>query len=1309
MKQLSLFIILFISGLMLKAQAPEKINYQAVARDLSGNPLVNQTLNVTYEIRQSSPTGTSVYTETHSGISTNQFGLFTTEIGGGTPSFGTFAGINWGAGLHYLYVEVNGDPMGSSQLLSVPYALYSKQSANGPQGAPGKNSISIVTPEPTGANCQNGGNKIDIGTDDNGDNILQALEIDYTYYVCNGDSGATGLGVNWLGNGTNFPPAPNNENDAFYHSTNNTSYIYNGTTWDTLVSGNVGSAGFWSQTGNTIYNNNNSNSGNVSIGSTISLSKLTVASTDSTIASFIGNDPNIAVVSVINANTTGASGVAFVNGSNSNAYVGYSPSNKTLSIVNGVTDGHIFINSDSTIVNQTLVIANQAQKIANQAQTAIYNNTDTIYNYSSTGPIINANSGSFLTDSLYVLGNNFLNINWILANDGTGQAKWTDPNTLGLGNDNWGTQVVVSDATLNGDGTAGNPLSVNGVLTDNQDLTLTGNSLSLTNDPTPIDLSPYLDNTDAQTLSINANILSISNGNTVTLPPAPNYTAGTGISITGTQPNFTINNTSPASSTTITGGGITTVSGTSPNFTISTPAQTLTYTAPTLTLSNGGGTVTLPTSPWTKTGSTIHEATAGDRVGVGITNAESMLHVRGLNNQIKLGHPNQPTREWFWDIDPVSNLFLKEENNGTPLTRLAIDVNTGNIGIGTSTPLAKLHIEENASAVMMLKEVTPTNGAAFVMESMSQFVLISNESGTFRIEDNTNLNQPFNINPTGQVGIGGDALYSALDVYGKITMRNGATTGYIPVSDANGTMTWTDPNTVLTVTPTPWTLNGTSVHPTTITNNVGIGTATPEQKLDVIGYTRIGAGAGNTNMGLLLATPAPGISLIRAGGRATTDFRIEQDNNAPMTFHTNNAERVRITELGDIGIGTTTPTMNLHIGGTNGILINAAGSTGNIGGLAFREGYTTLVRPFHLGIVTYDHSSGGTGFSDGLVVSGYDGIAFTTDNSATSTTTLSNVRMFINQTGNVGIGTNNPLYLLDVNGITRSSKYFTLGMEHTNYSATLGNKVLVSGNSTGNAGNVAAAGIIDEGIMITNIVNRDNRIGFQNGTSGFGISQGFAVGQAPAAEGFVWQYENSHIQFGTNNIERMRIDAVGNLGIGTTTPSQKLDVDGGGSIEVDGEYTYETPKTHYYSVAGNSFVGTREGLDLWNASLNLIYGQWSSGSGTYPIAVAPINLPDGATITNVTAYIYDNDGTITYQPRIYLYMINMATGSYGTVGTGTLPGNSASTTPQTLSITTNHTVNNQNAYYLKFQSEGNAGSNIRLYGVKITYTVSQAD
>lgn len=1218
MKQLSLFIILFISGLMLKAQAPEKINYQAVARDLSGNPLVNQTLNVTYEIRQSSPTGTSVYTETHTGISTNQFGLFTAEIGGGTPSTGTFAGINWGAGLHYLYVEVNGDPMGSSQLLSVPYALYSKQSANGPQGLPGKNSISIVTPEPTGANCQNGGNKIDIGTDDNGDNILQALEIDYTYYVCNGDSGATGLGVNWLGNGTNFPPTPNNENDAFYHSTHNTSYIYNGTTWDTLVSGNVGSTGFWSQSGNTIYNNNNSNSGNVSIGTTLSLSKLTVGSVDSTVATFVGNNANVAVIAIANANATGASGIAFVNGSNSDAFMAYSPSNKTLSIVNGVTDGHVFINSDSAIVNQTLVIANQAQRIANQAQTAIYNNTDTIYNYSSTTPIVHVNSGLFLTDSLYILGNNFLNTNWILANNGLGQAKWTDPNTLGLGNDNWGTQVIVSDTTLNGDGTAGNPLSVNGVLTDNQDLSLTGNTLSLTNDPTPVDLTPYLDNTDAQTLSLNTNVLSISNGNNVTLPATPNYTAGTGINITGTQPNFTINNTSPASAINITGGGITTVTSTPPSFTVSTPAQTLSYTAPNLTLSNGGGTVTLPTSPWTKTGSTLHPAIAGDNVGIGTTASSNKLQIHTTTNGVKnlqitsasTGATSTDGFEISNDGSAVLNMWQKENadwnfntsssgsvaisikpntnvgigtstamnrltvaggasigggyvGNGAPANGLLVQ---GNVGIGTTSPLAKFHVEQNASAVMMLKEVTPTNGAAFVMESMSQFVLISNESGTFRIEDNTNLNQPFNINPTGQVGIGGDAFYSALDVYGRITMRNGATTGYVPVSDANGTMTWTDPNTLITTTPSLWTQTGANIHPTSLSGNVGVGTNNPGVLLDVQSQV-------NTTANL---------------------FQV-RDNVAGIALQ---FSRSAITLLG----------------ATNGFRLNAPSND----------------------------------------------IIFTTNNIN---------RMTIQLSGNVGIGTTTPAEKLEVQGNIRTTQ-----------------------------------------------------IQIDNGSSLIGWQLGGEIG-FPSGDVRIQSRPGQNIMFyegGTN--ENMRITAAGNVGIGTSTPSQKLDVDGGGSIEVDGEYTYETPKTRTISIPINALNQKRNNSSSANAFLiheSYVAGYYGESGYCYfsggtnavdAVATAPIYLPQGAVVTELKVKWFDSNTTVNAilsLERIGFNTINndqMA--AISTTGSATSVSGLATSTDNTI---LNGTIDNTNySYYVKMFSK-EATTNVGFAKIVITYTVNKAD
>ncbi len=182
--------IIFLS-LVVFAQAPEGVNYQAVARDLAGNPLINTPVTVIYEVRQGTSSGPVVYSESQS-LNTNQFGLFTAEIGAGTPITGTFPGITWGTAPFYLQVTVNGDVMPATQLLSVPYALFAKQSANGPAGAPGKNTLALATPEPAGVNCVNGGTRIDVGVDDNGDFILQILEYDFFYYVCDGAMGLTG-------------------------------------------------------------------------------------------------------------------------------------------------------------------------------------------------------------------------------------------------------------------------------------------------------------------------------------------------------------------------------------------------------------------------------------------------------------------------------------------------------------------------------------------------------------------------------------------------------------------------------------------------------------------------------------------------------------------------------------------------------------------------------------------------------------------------------------------------------------------------------------------------------------------------------------------------------------------------------------------------------------------------------------------------------------------------------------------------------------------------------------------------------------
>ncbi len=134
-KILSLFWIL-IGLFMGLSQAPEKMSYQAVMRNGSGQLLANQGIAVKVSILQGSPAGAAVYSERLTG-NTNANGLISLEIGTGTILTGTFATIDWSSGSYYLKTET--DPAGgtnytiagTSQLLSVPYAMYAKTAGGG--------------------------------------------------------------------------------------------------------------------------------------------------------------------------------------------------------------------------------------------------------------------------------------------------------------------------------------------------------------------------------------------------------------------------------------------------------------------------------------------------------------------------------------------------------------------------------------------------------------------------------------------------------------------------------------------------------------------------------------------------------------------------------------------------------------------------------------------------------------------------------------------------------------------------------------------------------------------------------------------------------------------------------------------------------------------------------------------------------------------------------------------------------------------------------------------------------------------------
>jgi hypothetical protein len=124
---------LLINGLSI-AQSPNSFKYQAVLRDGNGNIRASVSTNVRIDILQGSATGTSVYAETFT-AQTNAFGLMNLEIGNGTSVVGNFSTIDWSAWPYFVKVTVDGAEMGTSQLLSVPYALYAAKVANAFSGS----------------------------------------------------------------------------------------------------------------------------------------------------------------------------------------------------------------------------------------------------------------------------------------------------------------------------------------------------------------------------------------------------------------------------------------------------------------------------------------------------------------------------------------------------------------------------------------------------------------------------------------------------------------------------------------------------------------------------------------------------------------------------------------------------------------------------------------------------------------------------------------------------------------------------------------------------------------------------------------------------------------------------------------------------------------------------------------------------------------------------------------------------------------------------------------------------------------------
>ena len=404
---------------LVNAQAPEKINYQAVARDLSGNPIVNTTVNLTFEILEGTANGNLVFAENQT-KQTNEYGLFTAEIGGVNTT--DFPNILWGSNAYYLRITINGDIINAGQLLSVPYALYSRESANGPQGATGATGAAGIN----GINGVDGVDGIDGAPGINGTNGIDGVDGAPGVNGTDGNDGVDGINGAAGINGTN-----GNDGigvDSIQHNADGTLTIFYSNATSFITGDLTGAPGV--------------NGASFFAGNGITISADTINAIDASITN------EIQALS-INGDTV------FLSNGGGSIVLPVSPGADGWGIdVVNTSGGNL--SGDGTIGNP-LILTVGDPSVTNEIQTLAFNSSDS--------NIIEITNGNGIP-----LSSNTPSLNQVLTWNG---ANWVAQNP-GSGADNWGSQLVnVDNITITGDGD-GTPLSAVG-----QDLSNNGNSIDI--------------------------------------------------------------------------------------------------------------------------------------------------------------------------------------------------------------------------------------------------------------------------------------------------------------------------------------------------------------------------------------------------------------------------------------------------------------------------------------------------------------------------------------------------------------------------------------------------------------------------------------------------------------------------------------------------------------------------------------------------------------------------------------------------------------------------------------------------------------